>query len=282
MLRARLTPARRAALLWRAATAPLRSLPDFLIIGAQKGGTTTLYETLCRHPNVAKASRKEVHYFEGRDYRRGTMWYRAHFPTAIYRSFSGRRLTGEATPLMHHVRPPQRIAALMPHVKLIALLRNPVDRAFSHYHKNVRRGAESLSFEDAIAAEPKRLEGELERTVADEDYTSDAYSVFSYLARGVYVDQLRRWLEWFPREQLLVLKSEDFFADPARTYGQVLEFLGLPGVPLQLETRNVGGYGDDLSPATRAALAAYFRPHNQRLYELLGRDLGWDEPLHPG
>ena len=120
MLRARLTPARRAALLWRAATAPLRSLPDFLIIGAQKGGTTTLYETLCRHPNVAKASRKEVHYFEGRDYRRGTMWYRAHFPTAIYRSFSGRRLTGEATPLMHHVRPPQRIAALMPHVKLIA------------------------------------------------------------------------------------------------------------------------------------------------------------------
>lgn len=259
----------------------LHAKPDFLIIGTQKGGTTSLYQYLVQHPSVAAARRKEIQYFS-EQFARGPVWYRRHFPRRVGKDprrwvGRGRRLTGEATPYyVFHPHAPRRVRELLPQVRLIAMLRNPIDRAYSHHRYHTRLGDEALSFEDAIDAEPARLVGELEKMLADESYVSDAYRNFSYLARGAYAEQLERWLALFPREQLLVLSSEAFFRDPATEYRKVLRFLGLEERDLaEYQAANVGRY-EAMAPQTRARLAAHFREPNRRLYTLLERDFGWD------
>ncbi len=266
----------------RGITSPLRLLPDFIIIGGKKCGTSSLYNYLAEHPGVAPAFRKEVHFFDNNPGRRGTLFYRAYFPTSLHRRRVERTrgtklLTGEATPYyLFYPLAPRRVRDVVPDAKLIALLRNPVDRAYSHYHHEVRRGAEKLSFEEAIEREAERLGGERERMLRGGNYDSVSHRRYSYLSRGVYVDQLQNWRRFFPEEQLLVLKSEGLFADPSSILGQTLDFLGLP--PLEREGYSKDNKGSylQLDPAIRRQLADYFEPHNERLYEYLGRDFGWD------
>src|SRR5881398_3651211 len=212
------------------ATSGARPLPDFLIIGAQKAGTTALYAYLRRHPAIAGPPWKEVSFFD-RHYRRGTAWYRGNFPNRLYlrrvRARSGAQpVVGEASPsYIFHPLAPERVAALAPNVRLIALVRNPIDRALSHYHHEVALGREPLSFEAALDAEPDRTRGEEERLVREPGYFSHAWWNYTYLARGRYADQLERWLAVFPREQLLVVASDELAAEPGETYARVLEFL---------------------------------------------------------
>jgi hypothetical protein len=265
---------------FRLMTGAVRVLPDYIIIGAQKCGTSSLYRYLNEHPAVAPAAGKEVHFFDWH-YSRGTSWYRAHFPTIVaremFRARTGRRLiTGEASPYyLFHPHAPRRIKSLLPSVKLIALLRNPVERALSAYHHQARAGSEPLSFREAMDQEPARLAPEIERLTRDDTYKSAAHRRFSYLSRGVYADQLEAWFRLFPREQILVIRSEDFFEEPAATVAQVFRFLGLPSTQSSEFRRfNAGDYGE-MDPAINARLTEYFAPHNQRLYDLLGRDLGW-------
>ena len=153
--------------LLRATTYPLRLLPDFLIIGTQRGGTTSLYNYLVEHPGIGAASIKEVHFFDTPHFKQGLAWYRGHFPSAFQRYYVERSLkhgfvTGEASPYyLFHPHAPKRVAGLMPQMKLIVMLRNPVDRAYSHYHHEVAGGHEKLAtFEEAIACEDERLAGE--------------------------------------------------------------------------------------------------------------------------
>ena len=250
------------------------ALPDFLIIGAQKCGTTFLYHLLCQHPYVEPAATKEVHFFDT-GFANGVEWYRSHFSPPTQKE--GRKvLTGESSPYyLYHPHAARRAAQVVPGSKLIALLRNPVDRAFSDYNHKAREGREPLSFEEAIAAEKERIRGEKEKMLADESYASPTYRKFSYLSRGVYVDQLEEWCGYFDEEQLLVLKSEDFFENPQAVFERALEFLGLPhwwtGVSGE---RNEGEY-ERMNPATRQRLEDYFEPHNKRLYDFLGVDFGW-------
>ena len=151
-----------------------------------------------------------------------------------------------------------------------------VDRAYSHYHHQVSRGRETLSFEEAIQAEPQRLSGELAKILEDENYTSFNHVHFSYLSRGIYVDQLKAWQRFFPKEQILILSSEDFFANPSATCKQVLKFLNVPDWELNVHRKsNVGRYSK-MQEATRKSLVEYFKPHNQRLYEYLGTSFDWD------
>lgn len=264
---------RRVDGVYRQLTSSRRRLPDFLIIGASKSGTTSLYDQLVEHPQIEPAAVKEVHFFDDR-FDRGIEWYRSQFPLANSRSHSR---TGEASPYyLFHPHAPRRIRRALPDVKLIALLRNPIERAYSHYQHEVRVKRESLSFEEALAREPERLNGELERMLEDEGYNSFNYRRYSYLARGRYADQIAVWRQLFPEAQLMVIKSEDFFADPGPTYQQVLQFLQLPSWrPRYFSKRNANSYSP-ISDDIRRTLARHFAPHNERLYSLIGKGFGWD------
>ena len=264
----------------RLAAAWRHALPDFIILGTQKGGSTSLYVHLMQHPQIMGVARKELHFFDYKFWL-GPWWYRTNFPTkaALRRRSAelGRPvLTGEASPYyLFHPRAPRRIARVVPRVKLIALLRNPVDRALSHYHHEVRGGRETLSLEQAIGQEPERLEGEVEKILRRPMYRSLAHQRYSYCARGVYVDQLQAYDRHFDRDQMLVLKSEDFYERTQEVYSRVLGFLGLNPFTLpDLQPRNAGQYKKK-DTALEAELYDYFEPHNQRLYDHLGEDLGW-------
>jgi hypothetical protein len=232
-----------------------RALPDFIVIGAQRAGTTSFYAYLGQHPDVVPAIRKEVHFFD-QGWELGTTWYRAHFP--LRRSLHGGRVTGEATPmLLYDPRAPERVHAVVPEARLIALLRDPVARVHSNYWNGRRRGTERIeTFEQAIDTD--RARGR------------------RYLERGHYAEQLERWWTVFPRDQLLVLVSEELFADPGGVTNRAVEWLGLPPFELKRPYRlNDSPVGTPLRPETEEQLRAYYEPHNRRLYELLERDLGW-------
>jgi len=234
------------------------SFPDFVIIGAQKCGTTAFYRLLTKHPHVEPAGLREVHFFDRTDrFEKGAKWYRRCFPSPQWRN--GRRsITGEKTPYyLFHPDVPRRMAEVVPLVRLIVLLRNPVDRAYSHYHHATspmrgNRRTEHRSFEEAIEQKDS-----------------------SYLPRGIYVDQLLRWSEYFSKEQMLVLKSEDFFSHTTETLRSVQDFLDLPYQQLDLPPRETRDRYEPMDPETRRRLETYFEPHNQRLYEYLGVDFGW-------
>jgi len=242
-------------------------LPDFIIIGGMKCESTALYQYLVQHPDVLACATKEVHFFDNR-FERGVDWYRQFFPLKIQK---GGRITGEASPYyIFHPAVPARIKQLLPEVKLIAVLRNPVDRAFSHYQHAKRKGFENLSFADAIAREEERLEGEYERLMQDPAYKSSVYPAFSYKARGLYWQQLERFYQYFDRDQLLVLRSEDMFDEPQSVVDRVLDFLQLPPFKLQdVAPKNKGSYERKWTP-THEQLAAFFAPHNELLYAMTG------------
>lgn len=264
----------------RRMTGFLRVLPNFLIIGGQKCGTTSLYSYLGQHPSVLRATPKEVHFFDER-FHRGLNWYRAHFPMATSRLLINLRgdacLVGEASPYyMFHPLVPLRVHTLLPQARVIALLRNPVDRALSHYHHQVRKGRETLSFEEAVEQETCRLSGEVDRMIEDPRYRSFNHRHYSYLSRGLYLEQLQRWAQVFRRDQMLILRAEDLFVDPSSTFKQVCEWLQLRPIHLpEFKRRNQGQYAA-MSQSTRRQLLAFFEPHNQRLYQHLGRDFGWN------
>jgi hypothetical protein len=272
--------------LYRGVTYPIRMAPDFLIIGTQRGGTTSLYRYLKAHPSIGASSNKDVHFFDRR-FHKGVSWYRGHFPTHIEKFLAERShgrpfLTGEASPsYLFHPHAPRRAAQVLPHARLIVLLRDPVSRAYSQYHHARKLGFEHLSFEEAIEAEEERFAREHERVLQDEHYYSETYKHLSYLRKGIYVDQLKAWMSVFPREQFLILKSEEFYADPAATFKQVLAFLGLAqeAVPVgqqQYKPYNNNTYSSKMDPAMRKRLQEYFAPYNARLYEFLNVDFGWD------
>jgi hypothetical protein len=239
------------------------ALPDFVVIGAMRGGTSQFYRLLVtQHPNVQRAATKEIHFFDRLErFNKGIEWYRRCFPPPEWRD--GRRcITGEATPrYLSDPDVPERMAKVIPKAKLIVLLRNPVDRAYSHYQLSVRRGHETRSFEDAIREE------------------QEARGPSDLLARSIYVDQLLRWRKFFNVEQMLVIKSENFFKHTTDTMQLVQDFLGLPYRKLELRTRRTSRgtehHYQPMHPVTRRRLEAYFEPHNQRLYEYLGVDFGW-------
>jgi Sulfotransferase domain len=272
------------------ATSDFRPLPDYLIIGTHRGGTTSLHEYLQQHPCVGPnfprlQNVKGVRYFD-QNYFRGIGWYRSHFPTMAYRSYLRRLhrepvLSGDASPYyLFHPAAAERAAKEVPQAKIIALLRNPIERAYSHWKRERRDGTEPLErFEDAVAAEPGRLAGEVERILSDDRYYSYAHENFSYISQGLYLDSLRRWLEHFPREHVHIDISERFLENPQAVYDGVLRFLGLPPFALRDAKRlNVTGHqiGQGLETEARRELTARIAPHNRRLEEYLGIKLGWD------
>lgn len=263
------------------ATSGARALPDFLVIGAQRAGTTTLYHYLVRHPSIGGAVLdKEIHFFD-LAYVEGIDHYRAAFPlrsslARAERRTGVRHLVGEATPYyLFHPLVPERVARDLPDVKLLAVLRDPVDRAWSQYRHEVDLGYEDLSFGEAIDREERRLAGEEERLVTEAGSVSFEHQHHSYVARGRYAEQLERWYARFPRERLLLVRAEDLFQEPGPVFERVLRFLGVAAWhPAAWRPYNAASV-TTMAPQTRERLRAYFAPWNARLSELTGTDFGW-------
>lgn len=264
----------------RSVTASARVLPDFLVIGAQKAGTTSLYAYLSSHPGIVPAAHKEIHYFDVH-YTRGEHWYRAMFPTrrrlATANGHGHRLVTGEASPYyLFHPLAAQRAGGLLPDARLVVLLRNPVERAWSHYRHEVRAGRERLDFAAALAAEPDRLSGaDAALRAGLSNAATLAHRTCSYVARGRYAEQLRRWLEYYPRESLLVVQAEELFAAPRREFGRVISHLGIsqPAAP-PFDVYNAAP-GTPIDPDVRAELTNVFKEPNAELEDLLEMTLPW-------
>jgi hypothetical protein len=259
-----------------------RMLPGFLIVGAQRCGTTSLFDVLRQHPAVfgARMGGKDLHYFDN-EYHRGLAWYQAQFPLLVSARLATRS-TGVApvafeasTSYMFHPLVPGRISRDLAGVKLLVLVRDPVERAYSQYAHQVALGLEDEPFERALELEDSRIDGEAERLAADPTYVSRNYWLYSYRTRGHYANQLENLQRYFGRDRIHVIDSGEFFAAPGPVYDQVLGFLGLPPrghpvfIPQNARPRS------PLPAALRAELEEYFLPHDKRLAGWLGHTPSW-------
>ncbi|GBC70058.1 hypothetical protein HRbin01_01766 [archaeon HR01] len=267
---------------FRYLTGGLRALPDFIIIGEARCGTSSLYKYITSHPQVIPAFRIEVHFFDV-GYSLGLNWYRAHFPVRFWMKVlemlrGSKVITGEKSPYyMFHPHAPRRIAKLIPHVKLIALLRNPVDRAYSLYQLRRRRGLELLTFEEAIEREKRLIPSETEKMLHDENYNSIEHRRYSYISRGIYIKSLSRWFQFFPREQFLILKSENLFENPNNLMQRVFDFLNIRRFEEIEYVKYHEGKYPEMNPRTRRELVEFYRPYNEELQKLLGQNFNWYE-----
>jgi hypothetical protein len=254
-------------------TANQRGLPDFIIIGAQKCATTSLYRYLSEHSDIAPClGEKEPDYFE-KHHKYGLRWYHSNFPEKD----PSKQFFEASTNYIFHPLVPERVSKLLPDVKLILLLRNPVERAYSHYHHQIRTKCELLSFEEAIAKEPERLAGTENEIIEKTQSFNYNHRNFSYLERGLYCKQLKRWQQYFPKDQFSIHSTEDLIAQPQKTIDLINGFIGISHQKLNTEkVYNQGKHKDKMSPKIRAELIDFFKPHNQELYEYLGKDFGWN------
>ncbi|MGF1618756.1 MAG: sulfotransferase [Acidimicrobiia bacterium] len=270
----------------RALTARWRVVPDFVIIGCQRGGTSSLYRYLGLHPDISASLRKETEYFTAK-FPEGEAWYRAHFPLALRHRLAAaigkRRLSFEATPdYLVDPRAPARCHALLPGARIVVMLREPGERALSQFHHNVRLGLETETFDRAIELEESRISADRAEMAENPSTSATAFRRFSYLTRGDYAEQLQRWFDLYPRDRFLIVESEEFFSDPDRVLGKVLEFVGVrQWSPPEFRNysypeRDAVGH-EEVPAALSGVLDERFNQSNKNLRELIDTDLGWLE-----
>lgn len=267
------------------ATGDLRPRPDFLIVGAKRGGTTSLWRYLNEHDGVLtlfpRPEKIKGVYFFDENFGRGERWYRSHFPTGATRSRAARQLghavvAGEASPYyLYHPLAPLRARRLAPDALIIVSLRDPVERAFSHFKERRTNGTEPLTFADAIAAEPDRLAGEERRILADDGYVSFAHRHMSYVDQGRYAPMLKRWFAAFGRDRVHVEISEEMYADPQATVDRVTERLGLPLRTLDHPEPYNAEPDRGFDASVRARLIEELAPDVAAVEALLRRSLPW-------
>lgn len=263
---------------YRKLTANQRALPNCYILGAQKAGTSSLYYYLTQHPRINDTFAKEVHYFsggifEGKDnFCNGINWYKAHFAKMTPNKATSINI--DATPMyLFNPDVPVRIKSLTPDAKMIVLLRDPVERAISHYFHTVRHGFEDLGITEAFESENERLSN----IIQTGDFNHPDYRVFSYLTRGRYFEQLKRYESVFSKSQLLILSSEAFYKDPATIVSQVFEFLELEPCTTTIDytAKNLGLNKRRVPNEVYTLLSNYFKEPNRQLFEYLGLEYNW-------
>lgn len=240
----------------------LETQPTFAIIGTLRSGTTSLYQYLCQHPQILPAIKKEVDFFSWH-FSKGIDWYLSHF----YK-LPDNCLTGEASPsYFSYELAPERMFSALPKIKLILLLRNPVDRAISHYHHAVSFNWEHRSISEILTAEKKQIKENLVIPI-------DAVPL-SYLIPGIYLKYVQKWLSFFPKEQLLILSSEELFSQPEKTMQQIYDFLELPVDQLPEYPNYNPGKIAKIDPVLRQDLSDFFLPYNRELEDYLGQKFDW-------
>ena len=273
-------------------TAAARVHPDFLLVGAKRGGTTSLWKYLTEHPDVLpmfpRAEKHKGLYYFDEGFAHGDRWYRSHFPMRAHVARRARRtghrtVVGEATPYyLYHPLAPERARTAVPDVAILVVLRDPVERAYSHYKERVRNQTEPLSFADAVDAEPARLAGEAERIVTEPGYVSFAHRHQSYVDQGRYAPMLERWFAAYGRDRVHVEISEEMYADPQATYDRVTDRIGIARHHLADTSAHNAEPARDLDPAVREHLADLLAPAVRATEAVLGRELPWSrQPAGP-
>jgi len=266
---------------WRKVTKSIRVLPDFIIIGSAKSGTTSLYSYLIQHPSIFPSEIKEVTFFNYKSEIKINE-YRSFFPSKFTKFFvkcliKKKFVTGEAS-TAYFIDPtvPEKVKKILPEVKLIAILRNPVDRAFSNYLGQLRVKNEKIPFEEAIEEEGRRRSIMVQKMI-----NQNKGSISSnppYLYTGIYHLHIKKWLEFFPSEQIFVINSDEIKKEPVKILNQVFQFLDLdPYNPKDLRLKNMGEYDIKMNSKMRKKLVEYFKTHNEQLSQLLGRSFDWDK-----
>lgn len=221
-------------------------LPDFLIIGEMKCGTTALYKYATEHPQIEPATRKELSFFNDH-FGNGIKWYKQQFPGSLH------HLTGEASGYLKFPGIARKIANIMPDVKLIIILRNPADRAFSHYQMHLEKGKVTIPFEKAIERIP------------------------TYINQGKYAWKLQKWMEVFPRRQFHIIQSEMLYEHPQKTMNGLFRFLGLPSHTMKDYKKYNNRTYTKIPLNTKKRLLTYYKPYNKKLYRLLGKEFNWNQ-----
>ena len=281
------------------ATADLRADPDIVIIGVKRGGTTSLFRDLEGHPSMCpmvpsarrlplRENMKGAHYFDS-DMTQSGRRYRSHFPTSTTRSLRAKRtgaaFTAEASPYyLFHPLAARRAAAALPRARYVVMLRDPVERTVSHWAEQTRNGVETLSLRDALDAEQQRVGDAAERLTDGTLGASSAHEQQSYAAQSEYAASLDRWIDTVGRDRLIVVFSEDYYTDPAKVIGTVLDASGLPPMPSghESEHRNAAPRPSKLDAAIDAELTDRFRPDVVQLTERLGLTPPWPRFAAPG
>jgi hypothetical protein len=259
-------------------------LPDFYIIGVQKSGTTSLYDCLCQHPGIINRLNKEIHFFNNSTRRKmGINFYKAYFSSKynkhqIEKQIGYYPLECEATPFFLHPWVPKFVYEVTPNAKLILIVRNPIDRALSHYYHNKTRGRENLSFADAINLEEERINNDLKGLMINPEHSANAFITYSYCYRGYYDEQLKNWLNFFPLENIHIVNFTDFIYDEVNVCNQIFKFLNLPSFEIpETKKSNSGKYTNrTIEVELYNQLFDKFYPHNQRFFEIINQDFGWN------
>ena len=260
-------------------TSPFRVLPDFLVIGVGRGGTTSLYHYMSQHPCITKSAYDEIGFFDD-NFHLGLNWYRSMFPTKFHKEKIikkyGKFLTYDVTP--SYIRHPwiiKRILENLPNPKIIIILRNPVDRTYSHYQMSKRNGNEKRTFEDVIESDKINIQKN-EHTPKNMNYFQTVVEN-SYLARSFYEEQLQIWFKHFPKNKFLIISTEELAFSTDKSLEKIFTFLGVSNHKIfDLTKQNKADY-PQMNSDTRKMLLDYFRPFNEKLYLLLGYRLDWDK-----
>ena len=253
-------------------TSSMRVLPDFFIIGAVRSGTTSMYHYLDEHPSIVKSAYDELGFFDD-NFKLGWEWYKTLFPTNITKRIvkrkTGNFLTFDDTPFyVYNEDVAKKIKNYFPKTKLIIILRNPIDRAYSNYHLGVRMGDEKRTFDQAI-------DEEIQKIAEYNEIEMDDYISQSYLGRGIYAKQLEIWLKYFPAAVIKILESDRFSNNTEETMNEVFEFLDLPDHNIRnLEKKNVAEY-PPMKTETRQKLCDFFSEYNEKLYDMLNVRYDW-------
>jgi hypothetical protein len=262
-----------------AITGFIRVIPDFLVIGAKRCGTTSLYQHLPEHPCISKSPYDNMGFFND-NFHLGVNWYKSFFPTTFTRNkikskFGDFLAFDVTTKYMEEESTANNVYQTKPNMKIIIILRNPVDRAYSQYHLSVRQTAERRSFEDVVEENMNRLNKESHehyeikpRFSAKED---------NYLKKGLYALQLRYWLKIFPRENILIVSTEEFESNQQIIYNKIFEFLNISKSEVKNTKKMEKGNYPPMKSETRNLLLEYFRPHNHELFELINMEFDWDK-----
>jgi len=266
---------------FRFLTSSFRHLPHFLIIGTSKAGKHSVLSYLNQHPDIKSGTKHNVgvYYFDTAFEYKSLAWYKSHFPT----KFSKFKIIGEASgTYLNHPLAPERIKKTLPHAKLINFFRNPVDRAYSAYNHSSKFGWEHSSFDVAI-------ESEIERINIMKDNPESVinnmvpvnYLQFSYLRHGHYASNLKKWFNYFKKNQFMHFSTEDLDQNYDEIMNSLFVFFNLSKINLKKEDRKNIGVGKGKYPPmnekTRNFLIDYYKPHNEKLYNLIGKKFDWDK-----